>query len=120
MSQMVGHNVSNDRSIDDTNPGGSNGFTASGHILAPNIAPNTQTISDLSLGSSGPMRHHHTNTGTNLNVSISHFSPWISVLIYVISLITLHSLQVMPWYPPPSALPKMSQTPSMTRSNLRS
>ena len=87
MSRMVWHSTANDISIDDTNQGGSDGFTetfASSRILAPNIAPklqvtpHTQPVSDLSSGSSTSMGYYdHVNIGTN--VSISNLSWRISI-----------------------------------------
>jgi hypothetical protein len=127
MSRIVRHSITNDISINDRNQGDPNVFTetfSSGHILAPNtIAPkpqavlHTQPISDESLDSFSSMRYHHANIGTD--VSISNLSVDINTYLYISST-TPHSLQVMPWNPPPLALPKVSQTSSMTRGNLRS
>ena len=90
---MVCKSVANVISIDGTNQGGFNGFIgcfAFSHILAPNIAPkpqvipHAQPISDLSLGSFNSTRHHRPNIGST-DVSISHLSPWISMLIHTLA-----------------------------------
>jgi len=125
---MVRNSIAHDVSFDNTDQGCSNGSTETfspGHILETNVAPKQQAIlhaqpvSNLDLDSFSTTIYQHPNPGTD--VSISHFVSVDTNAYLHISLITPHSMRLMSWCRRPcQALPKASQTLSVTGCSLRS
>ena len=125
LSQMVRDSIAHDVPLDNTNQGGSNGFTETicpGHISTINMAQSpqavshTQPVSELSLVST---RYHGANLGTVVSI-FQLVSVDISAYLYI-SLFTPHSMRPMSRRGRPfQALPKASQTLSVTGCSLQS